>query len=64
MIERNRHPTGRLSNVLFGLCQTADGLVRIVSLGYLHTRLPLEYTKRQTKNLIAKLKKDQAKCQS
>lgn len=49
MIERNRNPAGRLFNILFGLCEVADGLIRIVSLGYLHSRLTLALSRRAAK---------------
>lgn len=49
MIHRNRHPTGCVSNMVFGLCAIADGLVRVFSLGLLHTNLCLAYSKRQAR---------------
>jgi len=60
-IERNRHPAGRLSNLGFGLIQIADGLVRTISLGYLHTDLGCWYTRRQSKAMFAKLAKQPTK---
>lgn len=60
MIERNRHPAGRLYNMLFGLCEVADGLIRVVSLGYLHSRLPLTASKKAVERHIAQLKKRRA----
>lgn len=62
MIERNRHPAGRLYNVLFGLCQVADGLVRVASLGYLHTRLTLAVSRRVTEKYLAKLREERKAC--
>ena len=56
MIQRNRHPAGRLHNALFGICQIADGLVRVLSLGHLHTRLTLELSSYQTRLYLVKLK--------
>jgi hypothetical protein len=47
MIERNKHPSGRISNMLFGICAIGDGLVRIFSLGVLHSHFTLEYARRQ-----------------
>jgi hypothetical protein len=41
MIERNLNAAGRRANVLFGFVELVDGLVRILSLGFLHTRLTL-----------------------
>lgn len=52
ILERNRHQAGRLSNMLFGLACIADGLVRTLSCGWLHTNLPLTYSKYQVTVLI------------
>lgn len=57
MIERNKHPAGRLSNMVFGCAAVCDGLVRVVSLGFLHTRLTLNWSRRQAKRAIRKPKK-------
>jgi len=57
MIERNRNPAGKLFNVLFGLSEIADGLIRVISLGYLHSRFALEVFKRAVKRHIAYQKK-------
>jgi acetaldehyde dehydrogenase (acetylating) len=45
MIQVNRHPDGRISNIVFGLCHLADGIVRAGSLGFLHTTFPLDYAR-------------------
>lgn len=60
MIERNRNPAGKLFNLLFGLSEIADGLIRVVSLGYLHSRFALEVSKRAVKRHIARQKKRRA----
>lgn len=60
-VERNRHPAGRAFNMLFGVCQVADGFIRIVSLGYLHTRLTLTVTRKATEKLISRRKAALAK---
>lgn len=52
MVERNRHPAGRLWNIAFGLCAVADGSVRVLSFGCLHTRLLTFVTRQQAKSLI------------
>ena len=49
MIRRNRHPAGKVSNIVFGVLGILDGLVRACSLGYLHTDLLLNYSKRQAR---------------
>ncbi|MGY2488264.1 hypothetical protein [Cupriavidus sp. CP313] len=56
MIERNRHAAGRISNMAFGAATVIDGFVRVLSLGYLHTRLPLNVAKWQTRAVIRRLK--------
>ena len=52
MIERNFHPIGRVGNVVFGLAQVGDGLVRILSLGFLHTRFALNVSRRHARICI------------
>lgn len=49
MIQRNRHPAGRLSNMVFGLCAVGDGLVRILSFGFAHSTLTLDWSNRQAR---------------
>lgn len=51
MIERNRHIAGRRANMLFGLANVVDGLVRVLSLGFCHTCLPLEVSRRSMKKV-------------
>lgn len=57
MLERNRHPSGKISNILFGFAAIADGLVRVISFGFLHTRFTLELSKWQVKRLLQSRKK-------
>lgn len=57
MIHLNKHPAGRGWNVLFGLAVLIDGIVRILSLGYLHTTLSLIVTREQTRVLIKRMKR-------
>lgn len=49
MIERNLNAAGRRANVLFGLVEVIDGLVRVLSLGFCHTRLCLVVTRWQVR---------------
>jgi len=49
MIERNRNLAGKSYNMLFGLCNIADGLVRIFSFGQFHTNLPIRVSRYQAK---------------
>ena len=53
---RNRNPSGRLNNMGFGLCTIADGLVRVLSFGYLHTTFTLDYARNTAKAHFAKLR--------
>jgi hypothetical protein len=56
IIQRNRHASGRLGNMLFGVAQIADGIVRLLSLGFLHTRVPLELSRLQAKRVIERMR--------
>jgi hypothetical protein len=47
VIQRNRNPAGRLWNITFGLAQLLDGLVRVLSLGQLHTTATLDVARQQ-----------------
>lgn len=57
-IQRNKHPAGRLSNIIFGFCTIADGCVRVISLGFLHTTLTLDWSRNQAKKAILNLKRN------
>lgn len=46
LVERNRHPAGGHSTWCSGVCQVVDGFIRIVSLGYLQTRLTSTVTRK------------------
>ena len=56
-IERNKNPAGRTNNMVFGLCQLADGFVRVVSFGFLHTRFPIDQARNVAHKQLEKLKK-------
>lgn len=56
MIERNKHVDGRILNIVFGLCAIADGLIRVLSMGFLHTTLTLDYARNQVKRRFEKMK--------
>ena len=55
MLYINRHPGGRFAAACFGLACLADGLVRTLSLGTLHTSLPLRVSRWQTRRAINRL---------
>ena len=57
MIQRDLNPAGRLWNLIFGLAQIADGIIRVVSLGFLHTRFCLTVSREQSRRAIQNLKK-------
>ena len=42
----------------FGLCQVLDGLVRILSLGFFFTSLPLICSRKQAERIILKRKRE------
>ena len=52
MIERNLNAAGRRANVLFGVAELIDGLVRVLSAGFLHTRLTLIVSRWQMRRAI------------
>jgi hypothetical protein len=56
MIERNLNAAGRRGNVLFGVAELMDGLVRILSLGFLHTRLTLIVSRWQIRRAFKNLR--------
>lgn len=43
--------------MVFGLCSIGDGLVRVLSLGFYHTRLTLNYSRYSAGLAIRKMKK-------
>lgn len=55
-IERNKNPAGRVSNIGFGVVAIIDGIVRVLSLGFLHTDLMLSYARRQARAGIERMK--------
>jgi len=64
LIERNLNPTGRISNMLFGLAAIGDGLVRTLSLGFLHTRWTLQVSGWQMKMHLKQRRKEASHAQS
>lgn len=59
MIERNRNPADRISNVVFGLAAISDGLVRVLSFGFLHSRFTLTVARNQARRAVDRIIKDQ-----
>ncbi len=52
----NKNPSGKFTNILMGLAEIVDGLIRIISLGYLATTLPLDVSRYMVLKNIAKMK--------
>jgi hypothetical protein len=57
-VYQNKNPSGRLNNMGFGLSAVIDGLIRVLSLGYLHTTFTLDYARNTAKNRFVKLKRE------
>lgn len=57
MIHQNKHPSGRFGNILFGLCEVIDGVVRVMSAGYAHTNLLCFVTRYQARKMLKNIKK-------
>ena len=57
IIRVNKHKSGRIGNVSFGILGVIDGLVRILSFGFLHTDLQIIWARRHAAHHIAKQKK-------
>lgn len=58
MIERNLNAAGRRANVIFGVAELVDGLIRVLSLGFFHTRLTLIVTRWQMRRAFQKARKE------
>ncbi len=57
LIHLNRNPAGLLANIIFGIAEIADGLLRLFSLGTVCSRLPLEVSRVSTARQFAKMRK-------
>jgi hypothetical protein len=57
MIEINKHPNGRISNLMYGLCSIGDGLVRVLSVGFLRSSFTIDYARYTAKQRINKVTK-------
>lgn len=57
MIFRNKNPAGKHWNFLLGIAEIFDGLVRIISLGYLSTSAPLKVSRSQALVAINQMKR-------
>ena len=43
-IERNRNTDGNVGTILYGIVEILDGVVRVLSLGFLHTDFCVRYS--------------------
>ena len=57
LLHRNRNPAGLFVNIIFGIAEIADGLLRLASLGTVCSRLPLEVSRISTARQFAKMRK-------
>ena len=56
-ISKNINEAGKLGGIIFGLCQIGDGVVRVLSLGWLFTSLPIDCARKQALKYFNKLEK-------
>jgi len=59
LVELNKAPYGKLGNFLFGLSTLVEGLVRVLSFGFLHGNhkfTPLSVSRLLTKRHFEKMK--------
>jgi len=56
--KRPKNHFTNLEVMTFGVCQVIDGLVRIMSLGFLFTSLPLICSRKQAERIILKRKRE------
>ena len=56
MIFKNKHIAGKSWSFIFGLAQISDGIVRVLSLGFLSTIFPLLISRKQAEYMIKTFK--------
>lgn len=57
MIYVNKNPSGKLWNFIMGVAELADGVVRVVTLGFLCTKFPLIASRKQADAMFRNVKK-------
>lgn len=57
----NKNPAGRLNAFTFGLCNIADGLVRVLTLGFLFSEFALGHARNTARRRLEELKEKAAK---
>lgn len=60
MIKHNKNPSDHASRMLLGVCNIADGLVSILSIGFLHSSFALEYARNNAKKRAKEIKANNA----
>lgn len=53
----NKNPAGKVFNIVFGLAEILDGLVRLFSFGFLATTLTLNWSRYGAKRSIEIMKR-------
>ena len=57
MLYVNQNPSGKFWNCVIGAAELADGIVRVVTLGILCTKLPLVASRKQADAMFRNVKK-------
>lgn len=57
MIYVNKNPSGKFWNFVLGAAELADGIVRVVTLGILCTKLPVVASRKQADAMFRNVKK-------
>ena len=52
----NKNPSGKLNSAYFGLCQIADGLVRVLTLGWVGSTFQLDHARNTAFERLQQLK--------
>ena len=61
MLFLNKNPAGKISNMVFGILEIVDGIVRVLTFGFIATEFNLRFTRWTAKNHIQKLKREREK---
>lgn len=60
ILYRNRNPAGVRMRLLYGLAELVDGIVRVLSLGFLATTLPMAASKIMARQANTRLRRRKA----
>lgn len=56
----NKNPQGKVTNLVFGLAEIIDGLIRLFSLGFVATTAPLDVSRQAAKRFGKQMREKQA----